>query len=471
MADYETLRQQHVQLWGELQPQYIERIRWPAERLRAEREQRLRELIRVAKERSPWHRARLAHIDADRVTEADLPSIPPMTKQDMMENFDEVLTDRRLTRDAVEAHLEGLSEDAYLLDEFHAVASGGSSGTRGVFVYGWDAWAIANLTFVRFRRRMMQADPEIGIDAPAVMIAAGKATHMTYAMGRTFGRSANVTAVPATLPLPEIVSRLNDIQPVVMNGYPTMLYALAKEASAGRLRVRPRIIGPGSEPLLPEMRLAMEEAWGCPILNVLGTSEGVAAVGCGESRGMHLADDAAIFEIVDSGGQPVAPGVRGAKMYITNLYNHVQPLIRYELTDEADAHRRALPVRLGRCSASMTSRDAPMMSSRMQGRSSCIRSCSAPGSGTNATSSSTRCGRRSTGPTSTCGCSVPLTPRRLPTLLERDLARAGVRTPKRHATGGRDAGPSANGQAQALRACRRSVVSQLGERVTTLRTS
>ena len=335
MADYETLRQQHFQLYGELLPQYIDRIQWPAERLRAEREQRLRELIRIAKERSPWHRARLDHIDADRVTEADLPSIPPMTKQDMMDNFDEVLTDRRLTRDAVEAHLEGLSEDAYLLDEFHAAASGGSSGTRGVFVYGWDAWAIANLTFVRFRRRMMRDDPEIGLDAPAVMIAAGKATHMTYAMGRTFGRSGNVTAVPATLPLPEIVSRLNDIQPVVMNGYPTMLYALAQEASAGRLRVRPRIVGPGSEPLLPEMRRAMEEAWGCPILNVLGTSEGVAAGGCGESRGMHLADDAAIFEIVDSRGQPVAPGIRGAKMYITNLYNHVQPLIRYELTDEA----------------------------------------------------------------------------------------------------------------------------------------
>lgn len=335
MTDYETIRQRHAQRYTELQPEYIDRTRWPAEQLRDERKQRLRNLIRVAKERSPWHAARLTHIDADRVTEADMWSIPPMTKQEMMDNLDCIWTDPRLNRDVVEAHLEKLSDDAYLLNEFHAAASGGSSGTRGIFVYGWDAWAIANLTFARFRRRLMQSDPEIGLLAPAVMIAAGKATHMTYAMARTFRGSANVTPVAATQPLTDIVARLNAQQPVVVFGYPTMLFALAREAAAGRLRIRPRMVGPNSEPLLPEMRRAMEEAWGCPIMNVLGTSEGVAACGCGQNAGMHLGEDTTIFEFVDSDGTPVPTGARAAKMYVTNLYNHVQPLIRYELTDEA----------------------------------------------------------------------------------------------------------------------------------------
>jgi hypothetical protein len=38
---------------------------------------------------------------------------------------------------------------------------------------------------------------------------------------------------------------------------------------------------------------------------------------------------------VDEHGNPVRPGIRAAKMYVTNLVNHVQPMIRYELTDEA----------------------------------------------------------------------------------------------------------------------------------------
>ena len=332
--DYESIRQRHAERYAEMQAEYIERTRWPAERLRQEREQRLRDLIRVAKERSPWHRVRLEHINADRVTEADLQSIPPMTKQDMMDNLEGIWTDPRLTRDAVERHLDALTDDAYLFDEFHAVASGGSSGTRGVFVYGWDAWAIAYLSFTRFRRRVMQEDSEVGLAAPGVMVAAGKATHMTFAVARTFRGAANVTPISAALPVDEIVSRLNELQPVTIAGYPSIWYVLAGEAMAGRLRIKPRLVGCGSEPLLPEMRKAMEDAWHRPVLNVLGTSEGVTAGGCGQSAGMHLGDDTGIFELVDDVGNPVLPGVRAAKMYITNLYNHTQPLIRYELTDE-----------------------------------------------------------------------------------------------------------------------------------------
>jgi phenylacetate-coenzyme A ligase PaaK-like adenylate-forming protein len=36
---------------------------------------------------------------------------------------------------------------------------------------------------------------------------------------------------------------------------------------------------------------------------------------------------------VDEHGAPVRPGEVSAKVYVTNLFNHVQPLIRYELTD------------------------------------------------------------------------------------------------------------------------------------------
>jgi phenylacetate-CoA ligase len=53
------------------------------------------------------------------------------------------------------------------------------------------------------------------------------------------------------------------------------------------------------------------------------------------AREAECIEDVTIFELVDQEGHAVPPGVRAAKMYITDLYNHVQPLIRYELTDEA----------------------------------------------------------------------------------------------------------------------------------------
>jgi phenylacetate-CoA ligase len=40
-----------------------------------------------------------------------------------------------------------------------------------------------------------------------------------------------------------------------------------------------------------------------------------------------------IVELVDADKQPVKPGVASVKVLLTNLYNPLQPLIRYELTD------------------------------------------------------------------------------------------------------------------------------------------
>src|SRR5262245_19527 len=128
---YEVLRQEHLREMRDRLPAHLERLDWPVERLRAERETRLRMLVGIARERSPWHRARLDHLDPNDLRESDLARIPPMTKTDLMANFDQIVTDPRLTLELVEKHLAGLTGDAYLLDRYHAVASGGSSGQRG----------------------------------------------------------------------------------------------------------------------------------------------------------------------------------------------------------------------------------------------------------------------------------------------------------------------------------------------------
>jgi hypothetical protein len=78
--------------------------------------------------------------------------LPVMTKNDLMDNFDQVVTDGRVTRKLCEGYLEAPSGD-YLLDQYRVVASGGSSGRRGVFVYGWDAWAICWASMIRFPLR------------------------------------------------------------------------------------------------------------------------------------------------------------------------------------------------------------------------------------------------------------------------------------------------------------------------------
>ena len=356
MSDYETLRQRHVARATTLAPRLFDRLDWPAPRLAARRTLMLRQLVRTATERSPWYRKRLSWVDIDHLDETTLPELPVLTKAELMGHFDDIVTDRRLSLAGLDRHLSTVETGSYLFGRYTALTSGGSSGQRGVFVYDWDAWAVFWLTCYRTVLRARDSYPDLAA-RPAVMasVTAAHFSHATAAMARTFS-SPRMTSVrlPVTLRTEEIVEGLNDVQPDFVTVYPSVLHALAHEAAAGRLRIAPRQILAGAEPLLPEIRAAAEQAWGVKVINVYGTSEGGGtAVGCGHG-GTHISEDQLIVEPVDLAGRSVAPGERSAKIYLTNLYNRVLPLIRYEITDEVavlpapcpcgSAHRRIADV-------------------------------------------------------------------------------------------------------------------------------
>ena len=117
-------------------PAHLERAQWTADRLATHPQDKLRVLLRHAIERSPFHARRLGPIAvADHFELSDLATLPTMSKSDMMTAFDEVVTDRRLTLAGIQHHIaESSSQPKLLLDEYVCLASGGSSGLRGVFV-------------------------------------------------------------------------------------------------------------------------------------------------------------------------------------------------------------------------------------------------------------------------------------------------------------------------------------------------
>ena len=62
------------------------------------------------------------------------------------------------------------------------------------------------------------------------------------------------------------------------------------------------------------------------------STEGVWGHDCPEGS-MHLFDDMCIVENVDDDVRPVPDGEVGSRLLVTNLFNRVQPLIRFEVTD------------------------------------------------------------------------------------------------------------------------------------------
>jgi phenylacetate-coenzyme A ligase PaaK-like adenylate-forming protein len=302
-------------------PEHIARLSWDADRLRRHQEAALRRLLRVAVDASPFHARRLAGVELESVTLDDLAFLPVMTKAGMMAELDDVFTDRRLTRTVVEEHLARLGRSAeYLFDEHLVLASGGSSGERGVFVYGFDAFVDYALSIARSAMARLVAS---GATATAAFVAAPSTVHATGAVAAVLGPGGPVEITPlsAAAPLPDLVAALGDLQPSLLMGYPSVLARLAAEQQAGRLRIAPVSVLATSEPLTPATRARITDAFGVPPTDSFGSTEGLCGVSAPGEEAIVFASDTCIAEVEDG------------RVLVTNLVNPVQPLIRYELTD------------------------------------------------------------------------------------------------------------------------------------------
>lgn len=320
----------------------VKALSWSAEKLYEVRQTRLRQLLKHAINHSAWYKQQLSHIDVDYFTEEMLPQIPVLDKPTLMENWDSIVTNPNLSLAITEKHIEKMLGDddlLYLMDRFHVIATSGSSGRRGVFIYDWNEWNIYYLMFRRFRLYDSAQSPVL-LDATRKInigvVAASSAVHGMYSLAKTYKvRNSETFHYPITLPVPEIVSGLNQAQPDVLQGAPSTLYRLCPEVEEGRLKIQPKVISVGGEAFYPIIRQALVNCWpDASIFNSLGTSEGLAGVTCTANREeMHLNDDLCIVEPVDMQGNRVPCGVLSEKIYITNLFNFTLPLIRYEIAD------------------------------------------------------------------------------------------------------------------------------------------
>jgi len=319
-------------------PEHLERLSWSAERIEAAQRDGLRRLLAHAAANSPFHRQRLAGTDVANIEPGDLASLPVMTKTDMMAAIDDVFTDRRLSLATIEQALAVTgTEPVPVLDRYIALATGGSTGQRGVFVFDPAAKATFVLSIIRSLLARLHAAggiPPGGL--PMAMVGAGSAVHATgAAAAETVGTDVpvRITSVPVTLPWPQIVDRLNALQPPALIGFASALARLAAEQSAGRLHIAPTVIISTSETLLPEARAEITAAFGTPVIDSFATTEGLMGSSAPGGDVLMFNSDVCIIELVDARNRPVGPGVPSAKVLVTNLYNLAQPLIRYELAD------------------------------------------------------------------------------------------------------------------------------------------
>jgi phenylacetate-coenzyme A ligase PaaK-like adenylate-forming protein len=150
--------------------------------------------------------------------------------------------------------------------------------------------------------------------------------------------SSRLKGISFMQPVAGMVDELMRLDPTVVATYPSAAVLLAEEQQAGRLKLALHELWLGGETLSPAVRQHLEQVFACGVASSYGASEFLSmASEC--SRGhLHLNADWVILEPVDEQGQAVPIGQAGFTTLLTNLANHTQPLIRYDIGDRVAIH-------------------------------------------------------------------------------------------------------------------------------------
>jgi phenylacetate-CoA ligase len=267
--------------------------------------------------------------------DAPLDRLPVLTKDQMVERFDDLVTDSRIDRAGVEAFVaSGQVEDRYL-GRYRVAVSSGSSGRPGLYVFDRGEWVGHIAAAARSRSAAGGLPKPQGGLVRSAKIGSSSPWHLSAQVGATLEDPRRPSLrLRAGSPLPDLVEALDAWRPDVLSSFPGVLRLLAEEQLAGRLHIAPKRVFSSGAVLTSAMRARISEAWGDAIFDLyVATEVGHLAAECPEHRGMHLLQDRAIFEIVDGSGAPVAPGESGTKVLVTALGSRTVPLIRCEIGD------------------------------------------------------------------------------------------------------------------------------------------
>ena len=307
------------------------------------REARLAAIVTHARTSSPFYRHLYRDVapagPSDGVVLAEL---PPVTKQELMANFDDWVTDPAVTRAGVEAFIADPSlVGTPFLDRYFVCTTSGTTGHPGIFVHDPRSLAVSQSFVLRIDLAWLSPAELLAMARRGLRWAAVVGTGGHYAGAgwvqwqrrRGRWRRRAFRAFPVQQPLARLVAALNDYDPSAVTGYPSALALLAEEQLAGRLRLKPVVVELAGESCGPDVRARIAEAFGGAVHDAYAASEFTPlAFDC--ARGwLHVNSDWAILEPVGADYQPTPPGELSHTVLLTNLANRVQPIIRYDLGD------------------------------------------------------------------------------------------------------------------------------------------
>jgi len=283
---------------------------------------RLNRLLAVAFAHSPWHSQRIREhglagvVASQTATREDFQRLPTMDKADAHNNVERIVW-------------RGVPGGAFQYN------TGGSSGEPLRFHFGRERQASDAAGRMRARRwwGVEVGDREVYLWGSPVELT------RTDRIKTLRDRAINQLVLNAFEMSPKqmdaYLQAIEVWQPACVYGYASSIALLAAHADArGRkLRLqRLRVVCTTGEPLYAHQRELIRHVFGAPVANEFGSRDVGFTAHETPAGQMLLLSENLVLEVLDAGGQAVAPGAVGEAV-LTGLVSDAQPFIRYRTGD------------------------------------------------------------------------------------------------------------------------------------------
>ena len=293
-------------------------------------QKKLRKILKYAYYHSEYYHKTFtkAGITAKNINRIPLSKFPKINKTTLIQNFDNIVTQKDLSQqELIDFDNNKNKYKKTFKKKYHIVHSSGSTGKPAYFVYDNKAWESMLIGVIRAALWDMSM-PQILkylFKKPRILYIA--ATDGRYGGAMAVGDGiegvkGNQLFIDINMPLKKWIEKTKHFRPDMIVGYPSAIKILGELVESGKLDVNvSRVISCG-EPLNNNLRQYFKKVFHSDVINFYGASESlVLGVEADFSEGMYLFDDMNYIE------------VENGNMYVTSLYNYVQPLIRYQITD------------------------------------------------------------------------------------------------------------------------------------------
>ncbi len=277
--------------------------------------------LKWAYETTPFYRAR----GAAPKTMEEFHRVPLLTKDDVRQNLEDLISDHHDARQLLESKTGGSTGVSLrIFSDFRCQQFRNAAALRSD---KWSGWKLGET------RGALWGNPPVAEGFKAKVRAA--------LLDRLIYLDTVEMSADSMDQFAESLIR-NGVE--VLYGHAHSLFVFANRVAArhdNRLKIRSIIST--SMVLLPNERRRIESVFDCPVTDRYGCEEvGLIASECETHHGLHVNTDHLFIEVLRADGTPASPEEEG-RVVITDLINRGMPMIRYAVGDVAIPSSRSCP--------------------------------------------------------------------------------------------------------------------------------